>query len=714
MKRILLIEDEKNVRDNLVEMLELNGFETLSAGNGRIGLCVAQRELPDLILCDIMMPELNGYEVLEAIRDYPPTAHIPLIFLTALADNDDVRLGMNLGADDYLTKPCTEDEVIGAIRGRMAREAARAALKILVIEDEEAARSNLVDLLEIHEFKVIAAENGREGVSLAASEFPDLVLCDVMMPEFDGYEVLEAVHSHGPTAQIPFIFLTALAEKSEVRRGMNLGADDYLTKPFSEDDIIGAIHSRLRKQMTVLAKYEEVSRQIHLLRNYDSATGLPNYSLVKVFLDREIKWAQRKKSTLAVIALSPELLNSIATPCSNRTRDLLMKEITERLNIIMFASDTLVRVSDSQFILILPLDNELPSIDKIARKIMDSLAQPFRIDKTDGCPVGCICEEDISLASCMGISFLSALAENADSLVNQANTALHYAMNDESERYLSFNQTMQAIISESKAIQEGLLHALEKKEFLLHYQPQVNLDSGKIVGVEALIRWQHPQKGFISPLSFIPIAEKTGIILPIGEWVLYEACRQMKTWCDQGFSGLTVAVNLSPVQLKQKDAVQVVSRVLKETGLDPKNLALEPTESILIRKTEEVIAKLQILKNMGIQIAIDDFGTGYSSLSNLKYLPLSKLKIDQSFVRDITTNPNSLAIAQAIIALGRSLNLTVVAEGVETSEQCELLGQYGCEEIQGYYFSKPVDAKKITALLEKDREAYSARHNPIF
>jgi EAL domain-containing protein (putative c-di-GMP-specific phosphodiesterase class I)/FixJ family two-component response regulator len=395
--------------------------------------------------------------------------------------------------------------------------------KILVIEDEQIIRENILKLLKAEGFDVTGAENGAQGLNAAVSNLPDVIICDVMMPELDGYGVLMALRSNPVTATLPFVFLTGKAERSEMRQGMELGADDYLTKPFTKAELVGAISSRLKKQ-------EAVAEQYNTLR---------------------------------------------AQSC--------------------------------------------PLIPDAANKL-----------------------EQIKTSFC---------------------------------------------------------DALEREEFQVYYQPQVNVQTGKIMSAEALIRWLHPEKGLISPAQFIPSAEATGFIVQLGEWVLQTACRQMQVWQNAGFPGLRVAVNLSARQFHQPDLSSRVAQILAEIGFEPSSLELELTESLMVEDAPSAIATLQQLKSLGVSISIDDFGTGYSSLSYLAQYPFDTLKIDRCFISNITHGCTNAAIVKAIIEMAHSLCLEVVAEGVETEAEKDFLGRYKCDTMQGYLFSPPLPAGDFEQLL---------------
>ncbi|MBI3584738.1 MAG: EAL domain-containing protein [Nitrospinae bacterium] len=694
MPKVLLIDDEKDVRENLKDMLGLNGFEVFTAEDGREGVYLAHRELPHVILCDILMPVLDGYDVLEAIRAYPPTSQIPFIFLSALADREHIRQGMNLGAEDFITKPFTETEVIVSIYTQLKKRSALFKSRLLVVEDEEAARANLMDILELNGFEAMGAADGREGLEIALREHPDLILCDVMMPGIDGYVMLDKLRSHKATEQTPFIFLTAVADRQNMRRGMNMGADDYLTKPYTEEEVLTAVHIRLRKQSEMESKREDMRHQIHLLKSYDSLTGLPNRSLLKSRLDTEILWSRNKNTMIAGICLSINRFRSINEAFSHEVGDLILQQVASRLLSLVPRSATVARTGSDQFYLVIPINGRAQVDEVITLAMLASLSNySFKVRS-----------HDIHLTASIGLVSFPDNCSDSDSMLENAYIAMSYIKEHGPGSHCRFNPNMTATAINRMMITNEIRHAIEKNELLLHYQPQVEMSTGRIVCVEALLRWKRGE-GLVSPSSFIPIAEETKLIIPIGEWALREACRQACQWHNAGFKGLRVAVNISSVQLCDKALKETVSNILRETGLAAHFLELEPTESSIMNNITDVIAILKDIKSMGVLIAIDDFGTGYSSFGYLNQLPLDKLKIDQLFIQNIVSDSNALAIMQTIIALGHKLNLKVIAEGVENTAQMDILLENGCDEIQGYYYSRPLPPAEMELLL-KDKKLF--------
>lgn len=425
--------------------------------------------------------------------------------------------------------------------------------------------------------------------------------------------------------------------------------------------------------------------------NYDALTGLPNRTL---FLDRLAQAVARtfwRKRLVAVMFLNLNRFKLINDTLGHNVGDQLLKAVSERFVTCLRDGDTVARLGGDAFAVILEDIAVAQDVIVIIQKVLEAFKMPFLLE-----------DRELFAALSVGISLYPNDGEDVETLVKNADTAMSRA-NELGKSYQFFSREMNAKATKRLVLESSLRRALERQEMLLHYQPRIDLSTGQITGMEALVRWQHPDLGLVPPAEFIPLAEETEVIIPLGEWVLHAACLQSKNWKKDGYRLIPVAVNLSPRQLRHQDLVEVVERVLKDTNLEPSHLELELTESVLLENIETAIGTLRQLQKMGIQIAIDDFGTGYSSLSYLKRFPINCLKIDRSFVADIPTDPDNAAIVKAIITLAHSLNLKVIAEGVETMKQLEFLRSMGCHEMQGYLFSKPVPADQATRLLTEER-----------
>lgn len=577
--------------------------------------------------------------------------------------------------------------------------------KILVIEDMPSLREEILETLECLEFEPIGAENGRIGVQLAQLHAPDLIICDIMMPELDGYGVFKSLRENPETASIPFIFLSAKADKTDIRQGMNLGADDYLTKPFTIAELSEAISARLNKQSAITQPYvQEMKRAAEHLKQLayrDPLTDLPNRILLHQRLQEALGQAKRNQGGLAILCLNLLRFKVINTTLGHMTGDALLQAVAQRLTQLVQPTDTVARLNGDEFSVVLTQVTDQPAVESFVQKLLQVLAQPYHIN-----------QQDVQVQFSIGITLVPQDDSPLDQLLNHADVAMRRAKQQGGSQYQFYSQELDTLASQQQLVEAKLSSALRSLAaagadaptgFVLHYQPQVNLITKRIIGAEALLRWQEPELGFLYPDTFIPVAESTGLIVSLGEWVLRQACLQAKHWQKNSMFPIRMSVNLSARQFKEQNLLEVVARTLSETDFNPDLLVLELTETSIMENIETTISTLQELKAMGIQVAIDDFGTGYSSLNYLKRFPIDTLKIDQSFVSNISTDPNDAAISTAIIAMAQSLKLKVIAEGVETEDQLAFLRKHGCHGMQGYLFSPAVTATEFESMLLQDR-----------
>lgn len=441
--------------------------------------------------------------------------------------------------------------------------------------------------------------------------------------------------------------------------------------------------------VTERKQYEE---QLEYQANHDGLTGLPNRNLLADRLGQALSYTDRNRTQAAVLFVDLDHFKFINDSLGHDTGDRLLEITAERLVECVRATDTVARHGGDEFVVVLPDLTNGEDAANIARKIQGAVYQPFKLS-----------DHELMLSCSTGISMYPGDGEDAQTLLKNADAAMYRAKEQGRNSFRFYTSEMNDKAVARMTMESHLRRALERDEFLLHYQPQVDLSSGRVIGMESLIRWQSPELGFISPAQFIPLAEETGLIVPIGEWVMKTSCAQNKAWQVAGFPPLIMAVNLSPRQFRQENLVEFVAQTLVETGLEPEYLELEIIESLIMHDVESAVVVLNELKTMGVQLTIDDFGTGYSSLSYLKRFPFDKLKIDQSFVRNITSDPDNAAIVRAIIAMGHSLNLRLIAEGIETAGELSYLRSLTCDDMQGYYFSRPVPAPAFEQMLREDR-----------
>ncbi|MBD9363388.1 bifunctional diguanylate cyclase/phosphodiesterase [Methylomonas fluvii] len=434
---------------------------------------------------------------------------------------------------------------------------------------------------------------------------------------------------------------------------------------------------------------KQAEEHIYYLANYDSLTGLPNRSQLDDHLKYALSLAKRSNGHLALMFLDLDHFKNINDTLGHSVGDALLVELANRLCAVLREEDTVTRLGGDEFIFLLP-GTDAGGAANVAQKLLDAIAEPYRIE-----------EFDLTMSASIGIALYPDDGEDLESLSKSADVAMYRVKTDGRHGYRFFTSEMQARAQRNLQLVNALCHALDRQQLHVYYQPQADIHSGRVIGAEALLRWRHPEFGVVSPAEFIPVAEDSGLILPIGEWVLQTAVRQAKSCLDQGLGPLIMAVNLSAAQFSHPALPEMVSRILEEEGLPPEYLELELTEGVSMQKPEAAIAVMNNLHERGVRMSIDDFGTGYSSLNYLKKFKVYKLKIDQSFVRDISTDSEDKAIVIAMISLAASLGLRTIAEGVETVEQCEFLREQGCQEIQGYLFAKPMPSDQFELFLQQ-------------
>ena len=430
--------------------------------------------------------------------------------------------------------------------------------------------------------------------------------------------------------------------------------------------------------------------RIQFLANHDALTSLPNRAMFNEVLTIAIQNARRYQRSFAVLFIDLDRFKNINDTLGHDAGDKLLQQMGRRLSETMRTSDVVARLGGDEFVVLVQEINESKQVASVARKVLSALAQPMTIQG-----------QECRVTASIGICMYPTEAQDELALMKNADIAMYRAKEDGKNNYKFYTEEMNVHSFERLALETSLRRALERGEFLLHYQAKADLKSGRITGVEALVRWQHPDLGLVPPAQFIPLAEETGLIVPIGKWVLTTACAQNVAWQRQGLPPVHIAVNLSARQFADDDLVHDVAEALKSTGLPPELLELELTESMVIQNTERAGKVVSEIKKMGVRLAIDDFGVGYSSLTHLKRFPIDTLKVDRSFIRDLPQDPEDKAITEAIIAMGKSLDLTVVAEGVETQEQQSFLQELECDEMQGYYFSKPIPGEAFAELLRE-------------
>lgn len=557
-------------------------------------------------------------------------------------------------------------------------------VRALLIEDNEDDTLLLVSYLKKAQFELLYQRvDTPEQLDQALLENWDLILSDYSMPRLSGQEALRRVRQIDP--DVPFFYVSGTLGEERAVEAIRQGAQDYFIK-----GNLQRLPMALKRELTESLRRREhrlSEQRIYHLANFDSLTDLPNRSLFNERLAQAFLNAKSGQNMLLCI-VDLDRFQNVNDSMGSLAGDRLLVQVAQRLSQRVGKQDTLARLSADEFALIFPTLAPDQSLEQLANQILSIFAAPFSLWRYE-----------VRVQASMGYSQYPQDADSVEELIGNAMMALHHAKNVNGNSHLPYRPEMRMQLQERLLLEQALEQAVEHQQFFLHYQPQVSLANRRIVGVEALIRWQKPGNGVIGPVDFIPASEESGLIVPIGQWALREACRQIRLWHQAGFAPLRVAVNVSAFQFRQRGLVQMVRDVLDEFEVLPEWLEVEITETTLMQDTSLARSILSSLHDMGISIALDDFGTGYSSLSYLKRFPVDLLKIDRAFVKDLPGDADDAAIVQAIIAMADKLGVAVIAEGVETQQQLDFLQQNGCAMVQGYYLQRPLAAAKLEALL---------------
>jgi diguanylate cyclase len=567
--------------------------------------------------------------------------------------------------------------------------------RILIIDDEEQIRSLLIDLLG-DTYQCSDAGSAEEALTALSQGTYDLVISDIDMGGMSGLELVPRVHSLAPDTVV--VMISGNHDIEFAIKALRVGAFDYISKPIDLRHVEASVeralkhHSLLQEKRLYKEQLESLlqqrTAQVDWLAYYDTVTQLPNRALFEDRLTQAVAIARAKNQLLGVLFISLDQFKKVNDSLGHGPGDSLLKEFAERLQSCIDKSDTVARFGSDEFAL---LRSEIDGTNDVIETI-GSLSQALKFSFD-------LPGHELFATASVGVSLFPLDGADSQTLLKNAGAALYKAKKSGGANYQFYTADMHELATSRLALETNLRRAIQNEEFLVHYQPRVAVDTLAITGVEALVRWQHPQLGLVPPSEFIPLAEDTGLIVPIGEWVLRTACLQGRRWRDEGFAPIQIAVNICGRQFHDQDLSETVVRILDETGLPATNLELELTESSIVQDAQFASGVLRSLKNMGIKISIDDFGTGFSSLSSLKKLPIDALKIDRTFVRDATVDQDDAALVMAIITLGHNLRLKVIAEGVETEDQLRFLRLLRCDEIQGFLFSKPLPAEALAAKL---------------
>ena len=554
---------------------------------------------------------------------------------------------------------------------------------ILIVDDDRGSRISMAEVLRNEGYKVVEASDGREAIVCCKRTPPNVVLMDAIMPKIDGFTACSMIKNMPETRETPVLIITSLNDENSIGRAFSSGATDYISKPVN--------FSVLRQRIALLVQTNHAEQRVKRLAYKDILTGLPNRAMFNERFNEMLTATRNKKKQLALMFLDLNRFKLVNDTMGHEAGDLLLKYFGERMQNCMRKGDLVARFGGDEFTIILDNIESAQTVTGVVNKIHEQLSKPF-----------VFMGKKIYVNTSIGISVFPEDGQEIGTLLKKADMAM-YRAKENGQKYQFYEDHMQFQVSKRLDLENDLRGAIERDEMMVFYQPQIDLKTGRLHGKEALIRWNHSTRGLINPIDFIGLAEETGQIWEIGKWVLQQSCLQQKKWLDEGHNSTPVSVNLSGKQLTHPDLLKTLTEVLVETGLEPRYLELEITESTIMENPESVIITLESLKSMGVMLSIDDFGTGYSSLSYLKRFPIDIIKIDRMFVSDLSANNVDADIVKTIIALAHIMDVRVVAEGVENQTQIDILKRHRCDIIQGYFIGKPTDSDSFEQAFSGDK-----------
>ena len=675
---ILVVDDDPGARMLAAASLKKAGFATVEAADGNDAVSAFGRFRPNLILMDAVMPGMDGFAAIREIRSRPGGERVPVLMMTGLDDLTSIQKAYEVGATDFATKPVNW-VLLGHRVGYLLRSS-RASFDLAVSEEKTRA---LLRAVPDQIFRI-----GADGTVL------DLVAgqkhgATPSNHDWAGRKLLEVLP--GEAAE------TALRHAEEARKTGEVQMFEYALasgpEPLSFEGRIVSIPDGeslfISRDITDRKKAEE---RLAYMAYHDPLTGLPNRVTFHDRLLRDLARAKRRKEVVGVVLIDLDRFKEVNDTLGHAVGDRLLLAVARRLLGAVRETDTLARIGGDEFCVILTDQRDERSAIKAGHNLHNAFAAPFPFDGAAS-----------HVTASLGISLFPSNGDTPEILVKHADIAMFRAKAMGRDSFLPFSEEMSTEVTERVQMEKGLRGACERKEFVVHYQPEIDLRTGQIVGAEALVRWQTPDRGLILPNTFIPLAEETGAIVPITEWIIETACAQAQAWHTQGYAPFRVSLNVAARLFQRYDLNATICDTLRRTGLSPESFELEITESVATRNMESTLETLWKLRQASVRVAMDDFGTGYSSLVYLQKMPIQLLKIDMSFIREMESNPQDRAIVKTIIAMAHTLNMEVMAEGVERVEQLDQLKSFGCDLAQGFLFSKAVPAEEFTRLLAENR-----------
>ena len=687
----MVVDDDDAVRLLARETLEQCGYMVADVKNGEQAIGIFNEKLPDIVLLDVVMPEVDGFCVCSAIRSTEIGHDTPILMMTGLEDLDSIDSAYKAGATDFITKPINWHILRYRVNYMLRASAAMEQLK-----ESRAGLAHAQSLAHIGSWEWDLSSG-----EIRCSEEVFSICC----PEGERCEnpILDQVHPLD-RCMVQGQIDDAVAKRSAVSFDYRilLGGNTERTLHAEIVTVLdeGGDAVCLTGTIQDITDRKNAEEQIRLLAYYDALTGLPNRRFFIQQLEQAVVYANRNDRMLAVLFLDLDRFKLVNDTLGHGVGDRLLQDVADRLLRCVRKNDCLARADEEgppslvsrlggdEFTIMLSDIDHFQDVAKVARRILDAVSLPYSLEG-----------QEVFISTSIGISLYPFDACNASELIRNADGAMYHAKEQGRNGYQIYDESMNAKALERIILESQLHKALKEQEFVIYYQPQVAARTGEVVGIEALVRWNSRELGVVEPVRFLPLAEEIGLVIQIDQWVMAQACRQLRRWLDAGLPPVTLAVNISGQHFMKNELLETVTEVLAETGIDPALLELELTEGVLMAHTERTVKTLKALKGMGVRLAIDDFGTGFSSLSYLKRFPLDVLKIDRSFINEIITDPDDAAITLATIEMAHTLKLQVIAEGVETPAQLEFLMRNGCDNYQGYLFSRPVPPEEIPQII---------------
>ena len=708
--RVLIIDDDPMVRLIVSEALADSGYEVVEVASGEEGVARFTETPADLVLLDVMMPGLNGYQTCQILRQLPAGDSVPIIVMTGLDDRRAIHDAYDSGATDFITKPIVPDLLPYRVRYALrASQALRDAMRSHALLASSQRIANMGSWEWVCDEQTLECSEEWARIQGTAHQSGDLVPAAPTA-------LLAQVHPDDH-ASVEQALRLAMSEGLPYRIDYRIVREDgVICRLFEETDVEQDSGGRVKAVRGIIhdiTQQTEADHRIRRLAYFDQLTGLGNRALFREMMQQWLPYSARRGLGCAVMIIGLDRFKLINETFGPEVGDQVLKAVSERLSaslraddmaaegMMSDAEDRLARLGSDEFTILLVDISEPEQASRVAHRIIESLNQPIFVG-----------QREVTVSAGVGIAMVPQDGEEIDALMRNADTAMHVAKDSGRSQICFYNQAMSVSVEKRLTLESELRHALEKEQFRIFYQAKVDARTSQIVGAEALIRWQHPVRGMVSPIDFIPVAEDSGLIVPMTDWIIQTVCRQIAVWEAQGLSVAPISINLAGASFQKDGLIESVRQAMLASRVASRLLEFEVTESSLMRDLDRTRIILGELKQLGLKLSIDDFGTGYSSLTYLKRFPVDILKIDRSFVTDVITDENDAALTSAIIAMGTSLKLELIAEGVETWDHAHFLLARGCYLMQGYLFAKPLPGEAFEALLRTGIPHAPNSHNP--